>query len=70
MNLKTMMSVIFANEAPGRSMSICQGKRLKPRTAVIDGKPAVETLTDFLPRGSTVTIQQNVAGVDSHNFPE
>ena len=69
-NRITMMSVIFANGEAGRSMFVCKGKHLKFRTTVVDGKPVVETLADCLPRGSIVTMRENVAGVDSYNFIE
>ena len=51
-------------------MFVCKGKHFKIRTTVVDGKPVVETLVDRLPRGSIVTMRENVAGVDNHNFIE
>ena len=69
-NRITLMSVIFANGVPGRSMFVCKGKHLKYRTSFVQGKPVLETLADCLPRGSIVTMRENVAGVDNPNFIE
>ena len=51
-------------------MFVCKRKHLKFRTSVVDGNPVVETLADCLQRSKIVTIRENIAGVDSHNFIE
>lgn len=65
----TVMPVIFANGDLGRPLFVIEGKAIKYRTINLNGASVMETIADFLPRGSVITTRGARGGGGQRKFP-
>ena len=63
-----MMSVAFADSGCGQTLFVVHGRMLPYRIFEVNVVRATQSLAYCLPKGSDITIREDVAGVDKFSF--